>query len=272
MKRKATFFSLLLVILLSACGSTQTPIQIDFPTIEPDDPTASPTATTEIVEATPTATSSPTQRPTATHWSDERECETNFVEPSLSSKDWLIFGNDKLGMEFEYPPPSGDYQYEYANVVCYVQSADGWLTITSVFWTYDAIDPSTEERERTYFASAISNNYTGSSSRRPTEAIRFRRTSGEYFLDFIGGREYVVEPKKILLNPYEVYALVYNPLTNLGIEWSDELVVVLLFPEGYRPNFEALNIHLDGDLPIDLLEEVVNSVRFLDIDATWQEE
>jgi len=264
MKKNAPIFSLLLITLLTACGGTPTTIHIDFPTLEPD-PTATPTIMPESTEPQPTETPTPAQSPTPTHWSDEHNCEMEMIEPGLSSQGRLIFENEKLGVNFEYPPPVGDDEYEYATRVCYSQGADGWLTISSIFWGFDAVNPSNEEQTRTYFASAVSNEYAGVGSGRPSEAIRFRRTSGEYFLDFIGGWEYKVEPRKILKHPYgEVYALVYSPLTTLGLEWPNELVVVIMLPEDYRPNFEAINIHLDKDLPIKLIEELVNSVRFLD--------
>jgi hypothetical protein len=262
MKQKLPIFSLLLITLLTGCNGTKTPIHIDFPTIEPD-PTASPT--TEIVEITPTETLTPAPSPTPTHWSDEQDCEIEMIEPGLSQQGRLIFGNEKLGVEFEYPPPDGDYQYEFANLVCYSTGEDGWLTVSSIFWTFDAISTSNEERNRTYFASAISSEYAVDSNERPTEAIRFRRTTGEYFLDLNDGREFQVEPLKIILHPDGVYALVYNPVTTMGLAWPNEKAVVILLPEGYRPDFEAINIHLDKELDIDLIEELIYSIRFLDL-------
>ena len=221
------------------------------------------TPTAEATKLPPTETSTPTKKPTATHWSDEQDCETQMIVPSWSEREWFIFRNEKLGVEFEYPPPAGIYQYEYANLVCYSQSSDGWLAVSSVFWAFDAGSQSTEERK--YFAAAVSSDYTGYSSGRPSEAIRFRRTDGAYYLDFVDGSEFEVEPVKIIKHPHDVYALVYNPLTTMGLAWPDEHVVVILLPEDYRPNFESINIHLGEKLTIKLLEELVNSIRFLDL-------
>ena len=130
MKQKTPIFSLLLVTLLTACGGAPTTIHVEFPTIEPD-ATAAPTTTPEDVEPQPTETSPPTESPTPTHWTEEQDCEPQMIEPRSSERDWLIFGNEKLGVEFEYPPPVGNYRYEYANLVCYSPGSDGWLTVSS---------------------------------------------------------------------------------------------------------------------------------------------
>lgn len=266
MKHKTPIFSLLLVTLLTACGGRTTPIHIDFPTIEPD-ATETPTATPGVTETQPTETLTPTESPTPSNWLESQGCEPQAIEPRSSEQGLLIFESEELGVEFEYPPPTGNYRYEYAYLVCHSPSWDRWPTASAIFWTVDAVSPSNAGRFQTSFAGAVASDHIGYVSGSPTDAIRFRRTSGAYYLDFIDGREFEVEPRKIILHPDGVYALVYNPQENLGPEWPDELVIVIMLPEGYIKYFEAINIRLLDEYPIDFVEQLVYSVRFTDLET-----
>jgi hypothetical protein len=263
MKYKTPIFSLLLVTLLTACGAKKTPIHIDFPTIEPD-PTATPTTTPGVVEATPTETLPPTESPTPSDWFEAQGCEPEEIDPLSSEQGLLIFESEELGIEFEYPPPTGNYRYEYAKILCHSPSWDRWPTFSSIYWTIDAVSPSNAGRFQTFFAGAVASDHIGYTSGSPADAIRFRRTSGAYYLDFIDGSEFEVEPLKIILHPDGVYALVYNPQT-LEPDWPDEIVIVIMLPEGYSKYFEAINIRLLEKQSIDFIEQLVYSVRFLDL-------
>jgi hypothetical protein len=263
MKNKTLIFSLLLVTLLTACSGAPTTIHIDFPTIEPD-ATATPTTTPESTATQPTKPSSPTKTPTPTHWPDIEGCEAQTIEPSSSEGELLVFESEELGVEFKYPPPVGNYRYEYACLVCSSPNWDGWPAVSSIFWTIDAFSLSNEGHYRAFFASALTSGSNGLGSGSPVDAIRFRRTQGAYYLDFADGREFEVEPLKIIKHPDGVYALVYNPRTSLGPAWPDELVVVIMLPEGLRSEFESINIHLFEEHTLKFVEQLVYSVRFLD--------
>ncbi len=263
MKQKTLIFSLLLVTLLTACGGASTTIYIDFPTIEPD-ATAETTTTPESAEPQPTETSLPTKSSTPSHWPDIEGCEAQTIDPLSSEGDLLVFESEELGVEFEYPPPVGNYRYEYAYLVCGSPNWDGWPDVSGIFWTIDAVSLSDEGHYRAFFAGALTSDYNGFGSGSPVDAIRFRRTSGAYYLDFVDGREFEVEPLKIIRHPDGVYALVYNQRTSLGPAWPDELVVVIMLPEGHRSDFESINIHLFEEHTLKFVEQLVYSIRFLD--------
>jgi hypothetical protein len=264
MKHKIPLSCLLLVTLLTACGGRTTPIQIDFPTIEPD-PTATSMATPGVTEAQPTETLTPTESPTPSNWFEAEGCEPQAIEPVSSEPDLLIFESEELGVEFEYPAPTGNYRYKYTYLLCHSPSWDRWPTYSGIFWIIEAVSPSDAGRFQEFFAGAVSSDHIGYVSESPADVIRFRRTSGAYYLDFIDGREFEVEPRKIIKHPDGPYALVYNPQENLGPEWPDELVIVMMLPEGYSKYFEAINIRLLEEQPIDFVEELIYAIRFLDL-------
>ncbi len=261
MKHKIPIFSLLLVTLLTACGGRATPIHIDFPTIEPD-ATKTPTATPGVTEAQPTETLPPTESPTPSNWLESEGCEPQAIEPRYSERGLLIFESEELGVEFEYPPPTGNYRYEYTYLLCHSPRWDRWPTFSSIYWTIDAVSPSNAGRFQEFFASAVASDHIGYISESPADVIRFRRTRGAYYLDFIDGREFEVEPLKIILHPDGVYALVYNPQSTMGPDWPDETVIVIMLPEGYSKYFEAMNIRLPEKQSIEFIEQLVYSVRF----------
>ena len=84
---------------------------------------------------------------------------------------------------------------------------------------------------------------------------------GKYYLDFIGDRQLLVEHLRVIRHPKGVYALVYNPAT-VGMGWSNDLAVILNLPEDYHPEFDAMNILFYDDPSLDVIEQVISSVRF----------
>ena len=283
MQKRTRLILITAVTFLAACGEAPTAIHIEFPTRAPM-PTISPTPETapestiaqiHADTTTPSDADSLNESATPTHLHGSLECATHAVERRVSERGWFIFESEELGVEFEYPPPVGDTRYEYAYEYCGSPEWDGKPTGSSVIWMIDTLSLSQDAGYREYFAGAVSGNFSVSESGSPTEAIRFRRTRGDYYLDFIVGREFEVTPLHVIKHPAGVYALVYNPQTSLGPDWPNELAIVLMLPERYHPEFEAINFRLFEEAPYVFAEQLVFSVRFtrlLDDDVQQQNE
>ncbi len=187
---------------------------------------------------------------------------TQAVEPGLSIQGWLLFKSEELGVEFEYPPPTGIGKYAYSYEYTEWPKRDWDPTGTSVFWIINPSKSSDHSWSRQPIVSAVSEDFRIGRSGGPYDVIRFRRAMGEYYLDFIGDRQLVVEPLGVIRHPSGVYALVYNPATIPNMGWSNDLAVTLNLPEEYHPELDAMNFLFFDGPSLDVIEQMISSVRF----------
>ena len=277
MDKRTRIILITLVSLLAACSEAPTATPADSRTGAALPPAETATSVSPSTTATltpllvvtstntplPTSTATPTL--TATPTIDVFApliLVTQTVDPELSARGWLILESAELGIEFEYPPPSGNGTYTVAYEYTVWPRREGDPTGTSVIWSIEAPFDSDYSWHRAHIAGGVSEDSAAGRMTGPLDIVRFRRHRGSYYLDLPNDRQFEVTPLRVIRHPAGVYAMVYNPYLALGEFWPDELVAIIYLPEGHHPDIEVLNIQFIDEISLATIEEVVLSVRF----------
>ena len=200
-----------------------------------------------------------------------RECTTNCVDQiynwenvqefysiKLKEKEWIKFGSNKVGIEFEYPIESNKLVLFEFNE-----------------WPKQESDPSGIEYSwstRELGTEYGNDNFAwGSSSdlkigRMSVDIYKWVEKDGNYFIQSAGGNQYEVEKLLVKDTPFGTQALFYKSpcfffCNNSSMRSPDQNILIINLPYHKRPGIESILFGIPDNFSNEDLERIISSVK-----------